>query len=256
LIWYNPKLAKMNPFSLTGKTILVTGASSGIGRAIAVACSQSGAMLIITGRNEARLLETFSMLEGDNHQQITADLTSSVELEKLVESLPKLDGLVNNAGIAKPLLLQFVENEDVDDVLQINALVPIHLTRLVLQHKKLKKTASLVYISSINGNNCAYIGSSIYAASKSALTGFMKGVALELAPRGIRANCINPGMIETDLLKDGVGEDELEKDRLKYPLKRYGKAEEVAYAAVYLLSDATQWITGTNLLIDGGYTLQ
>ncbi|MDD4968581.1 MAG: SDR family NAD(P)-dependent oxidoreductase [Paludibacter sp.] len=247
----------MNPFSLVGKTILVTGASSGIGRAVAVSCSQQGATLIITGRNEVRLAETFSMLEGVNHLQISADLTLADDMDKLVEQLPKLDGMVNNAGIAKPLVLQLTETEDVNEIMQLNALAPIHLTRLVLQHKKLNKGASLVYISSVNGNNCAYIGSTIYAASKSALTGFMKGVALELAPRGIRANCINPGMIETDLLKDGaVGQEELESDRLKYPLKRYGKPEEVAYAAVYLLSDATQWITGSSLLIDGGYTLQ
>ena len=247
----------MNPFSLVGKTILVTGASSGIGRAIAVCSSQMGAYVVITGRNETRLAETFSILEGGDHQQICADLTNSSELEKLIESLPKLDGIVNNAGIAKPLVLQLTEQEDVDEVMQINALVPINLTRLVLQNKKLNKGASLVFISSINGNNCAYIASSIYAASKSALTGFMKAVALELAPRGIRANCINPGMIETDLLKSAsISEDELEKDRLKYPLKRYGKPEEVANAAIYLLSDATQWVTGSSLLIDGGYTLQ
>ncbi len=247
----------MNPFSLVGKTILVTGASSGIGRAIAICCSQMGANLVITGRNETRLLETFLLLEGTEHQQICANLTNSSELEKLIECLPKLDGIVNNAGIAKPLVLQLTEQKDVDEIMQINALVPINLTRLVLQNKKLNKGASLVFISSINGNNCAYIGSSIYAASKSALTGFMKAVALELAPRGIRANCINPGMIETNLLKSGsIGEDELEKDRLKYPLKRYGKPVEVANAAVYLLSDATQWVTGSNLLIDGGYTLQ
>jgi len=246
-----------NPFSLAGKTILVTGASSGIGRAVAFSCSQLGASLVITGRNKIRLAETFSMLEGSNHQQICADLTLADEMERLVGQLPKLDGMVNNAGIAKPMVLQLTETEDVNETMQINALVPIHLTRLILQHKKLNKGASLIYISSINGNNCAYIGSTIYAASKSALTGFMKGVALELAPRGIRANCINPGMIETDLLKDGsVGQEELESDRLKYPLKRYGKPEEVAYAAVYLLSDATQWITGSSLLIDGGYTLQ
>jgi len=246
-----------NPFSLAGKTILVTGASSGIGRVVAISCSQLGASLVITGRNEIRLTETFSMLEGTNHQLICADLTKPDDMDKLVEQLPKLDGMVNNAGIAKPLVLQLTETEDVNEIMQINALVPIHLTRLVLQHKKLNKGASLVYISSINGNNCAYIGSTIYAASKSALTGFMKSVALELAPRGIRANCINPGMIETDLLKDGsVGQEEMESDRLKYPLKRYGKPEEVAYAAVYLMSDATQWITGSSLLIDGGYTLQ
>jgi len=247
----------MNPFSLTGKTVLVTGASSGIGRAIAAVCSQLGATLIITGRNSFRLFETLNMLEGTNHKHFSADLTNENDLEALIESLPKFDGVVSNAGIAKPLVLHLAEAKDVNDVLQINAFVPIHLTRLLLQHKKLNKGASLVYISSINGNNCSSVGSSIYAASKSALTGFMKGVALELAPRSIRANCINPGMIETDIFKDSsIGEEELEKERMKYPLKRYGKPEEVAYAAVYLLSDATQWITGTSLLIDGGYTLQ
>jgi len=246
----------MNPFSLVGKTILVTGASSGIGRATAISCSQMGAVLIISGRNKSRLAETYGLLEGHNHIQVCADLTILNDLDKLVEQVTKLDGIVNVAGIANPLVLQLTEPEDINEILQINMLAPINLTRLVLQHKKLNKGASLVYISSINGNNCAYIGSSIYAASKSALTGFMKGVALELAPRGIRANCINPGMIDTDLLKSaGIGDDELEKDRLKYPLKRYGKPEEVANAAVYLLSDATQWMTGSSLLIDGGYTL-
>ncbi len=246
----------MNPFSLIDKTILITGASAGIGRSIAVVCSQMGANLIITGRNSVRLSETFDLLEGKNHQKFCADLTNQNDMQTLVEYLPKLDGMVSNAGIAKPLVLKLAEAEDVNEVLQINALAPIHLTRLVLQNKKLNKSASLVYISSINGNNCSYIGGSLYASSKSALTGFMKGVALELAPRCIRANCINPGMIETALLKGDIGKEDLEKDRLKYPLKRYGKPEEVAYAAVYLLSDATQWITGSSLIIDGGYTLQ
>jgi len=253
----NYELSMVNPFSLTGKTILVTGASSGIGRASAILCSQMGATLIITGRNKSRLSETYSMLEGQNHVQICADLIIRDELERLIEQLSKLDGLVNIAGIAKPLVLQLTDAEDVNEIMQINMLVPIHLTRLIVQNKKLNKGASLIYISSINGNNCAYIGSSIYAASKSALTGFMKGVALELAPRGIRANCINPGMIDTDLLKSAsIGQEELETDRLKYPLKRYGKPEEVANAVVYLLSDATQWMTGSSLLLDGGYTLQ
>lgn len=246
-----------NPFSLIGKTILITGASSGIGKATAIACSQMGATLIITGRDWFRLSETYNLLEGLNHKQLLVDLASENGLQTLVEFLPKLDGVISNAGIAKPLVLQLTEEEDVTETMQINTLVPIHLTRLILQHKKLNKGASIVYISSINGNNCAYIGSSIYAASKSALTGFMKAIALELAPRGIRVNCINPGMIETDLLKSGnIGEEELKNDKLKYPLKRYGKPEEIAYAAVYLLSDATQWITGSSLLIDGGYTLQ
>lgn len=247
----------MNPFSLTGKTILVTGASSGIGRAVAVSCSQMGAVLIITGRNANRLSETAGMLSGTNHRQFCADLTNESELSALVDMLPKLDGVVSNAGIAKPLVLQLTDPEDIIETMQINALAPINLMRLLVQNKKLNKGASLVFISSINGNNCAYVGSSVYGASKAALTGFMKGLALELAPRSIRVNCINPGMIETNLLKSGnIGEEDLEKDRLKYPLKRYGKPEEVAYAVVYLLSDATQWVTGTGLLIDGGYTLQ
>jgi len=246
----------MNPFSLLDKKILVTGASSGIGKAIAIICSQMGASLIITGRNLTRLSETYKVLEGSNHYQFKADLTKLYDLHSLVESLPKLDGIVSNAGISVPLVLQSIEAEDVNEVFQINAFASIHLTRMVLQKQKLNKGASLVYISSVNGNNCTFIGSSLYSASKSTLTGFMKGVALELAPRGIRANCINPGMIETDLLKAGsYGEEEFKKDRLKYPLKRYGKPEEVAYATVYLLSDATKWITGSSLLIDGGYTL-
>lgn len=247
----------MNPFSLQGKTILVTGASAGIGRAISVVCSQMGATLIITGRNVNRLSETYNLLDGSSHSQYPFDLTNVDDLQKFVETLPKLDGIVSNAGIAKPLILQLTEDVDVNEVIQINTLAPIRLTRLLLQNKKINKGASIVYLSSINGNTCSSIGSSIYAASKSALTGFMKSVALELANREIRVNCINPGMIETDIYKDSnIGQDDFEKDKLKYPLKRYGKPEEVAYAAVYLLSDATKWITGSSLLIDGGYTLQ
>jgi len=246
-----------NPFSLNGKTILVTGASSGIGKSIAVECSKMGANLIISARNKIRLNETFELLEGNNHQQYCADLTNPEDLQSLVQFLPKLDGFVSNAGIAKPQILQMSKVEDINNVFEINTLVPVYLTRLLVQDKKLNKSASLVYISSINGNNCSSYGSSIYAASKSALTGFIKGVSLELASRNVRVNSINPGMIETDFFKDSnIGAEELEKDKLKYPLKRYGRPEEVAFAAVYLLSDATLWVTGSSLLIDGGFTLQ
>jgi len=247
----------MNPFSLKEKTILVTGASSGIGKSIAIACSQMEANLIITARNSERLAETFNNLEGNKHLQFSLDLTDEKDMDLLIEQLPKLDGVVCNAGIAQLLLLQFTELNDINEIFQINTIAPINLTRLLLKNKKINKGASLVFISSINGNSCSSVGSSIYAATKSALNGFMKGIALEIAPRGIRANCINPGMIDTDFFKEsGIGFEELEKDRLKYPLKRFGKPEEVAYATVYLLSDAAQWITGSNLLIDGGYILQ
>jgi len=247
----------MDLFGLNGKTVLVTGASSGIGRAIAIVCSQQGAKMVITGRNVERLNETLSLLTSDGHMAIVADITNETDLNQLVERVPKLDGFVSNAGIAQPLLLQFTEKENVDSVLNTNAISVIHLTRLLLQNKKLNKGASLVFTSSINGNICAYIGSSIYAASKAMLTGFMKATALELAPKSIRVNCVQPGMIETDLLKNSlISNEELEKDKLKYPLKRYGKPEEVAYTVVYLLSDATQWMTGSSIVLDGGYTLQ
>lgn len=245
-----------NPFSLSGKTILVTGASSGIGRAIAVECSRMEAKLVLTARNTERLQETRSLLAGDGHFVFPANLKNDKKLTGLVDMLPKLDGVVFSAGISNPTVLKLIDKKDVDDVMQTNLLSTIHLTRLLVQQKKLNKRASLVYLSSINGNNCAYLGSSLYASSKAALTGFMKGAALELSAREIRANCINPGMIETELLKgSAIGEDELAKDRQKYPLKRYGKPEEVAWAVIYLLSDAAKWITGTSLLIDGGYTL-
>lgn len=247
----------MSPFSLKDKTILVTGASSGIGRAISIICSQMEANLIITGRNKDRLNDTFMSLSGNNNQQIVADLNDLDSLIQLVSELPKLEGFVSCAGVVNPLLLQFTDEKDVTDIMNTNAIAPIHLTRSLLQNKKIQKSASLVCISSINGNNCTYIGSSIYAASKSALSGFAKAIALELASKSIRVNCVNPGMIETDLLNSSnIGTVELDKDKLSYPLKRYGKPEEVAYAVVYLLSDATSWMTGTNLLIDGGYTLQ
>ena len=246
-----------NPFSLESKRVLVTGASSGIGRAIAIACAKMGAEVILTGRNQARLEETLQQLPKANHLIYSLDLTDMVDLESFVEELPKLDGFVSSAGIIQQTLLRFLEADEIEQQLQINLLAPIHLTRLMVQHKKLNKTSSLVYISSINGNESAYLASSVYGATKSGLTGFAKEVALELAAREIRANCIHPGMIEGDLMKDGVVDElTIEADKQKYPLKRYGKAEEIAYAAIYLLSDASRWVTGTSLLIDGGYTMQ
>jgi len=247
----------MNPFSLDGKTILVTGASSGIGKSISIICSQMGASMIITGRNVARLNETFENLSGHNHQQHLVDLNNSESILDFANNLPKLDGFVSCAGIFNPLLLQFTDEKDVTDTLNTNTIAPINLTRYLVQNKKLNKSSSLVYISSINGYNCTSVGSSLYAASKSALSGFAKAIALELASKGIRVNCVNPGMIETNLLDStNIGNDDLEKDKQNYPLKRYGKPDEVAYAVVYLLSDTSAWVTGTNLIIDGGYTLK
>jgi NAD(P)-dependent dehydrogenase (short-subunit alcohol dehydrogenase family) len=246
-----------NPFSLSGKNILVTGASSGIGRACAVACAEMGANVIISARNEQRLNETLALLQGENHSKIIAYLTDYEQIRVLVETLPKLDGCVMCAGIAKTLVANLAEKEDVAEVFNANTFSSILLTQQLVQNKKLNKNASLVFISSISGVRIGYIGGGLYGASKGAIEGFIKGTALELAPRGIRLNTVVPAMIETPLLNNSeISQEQLEEDKKRYPLKRYGKSEEVAYAAVYLLSDTAQWVTGTSLLIDGGYTLQ
>ena len=254
-----------NPFSLEGKTILVTGASSGIGRAVAVECSRLGANVFISARNEERLAETFLLCRDAachvftkqiEPLQILADLTNENQLVDLVDNLPKLDGCVFCAGIAKTMVLQFSEKSDISEVFNANTFSHIHLTQKLVQEKKLNKNASLVYISSISGVKCGYIGGGLYGASKGAIEGFIKGTALELAPRGIRLNTIVPAMIETPLLDNSeISAEQLEEDKKRYPLKRYGKPEEVAYAAIYLLSDAATWVTGSSLVIDGGYTL-
>ena len=245
-----------NPFSLEGKTILITGASSGIGKAVAQECAAAGATCIISARNEERLSATFGSLEGDGHQSVLADLSNSADIEKMVEQLPKLDGIVSCAGVVETKVLKFTEDEDLRRLFETNTFSSIRLIRSLVQEKKLEKEASIVLISSISGVKCGYVGGSIYGATKGALEGFAKATALELAPRKIRVNTIIPGMVESNLLDNSeIGTDQLEQDKQRYPLKRYGQPDEIGYAAVYLQSDATKWMTGTSLLIDGGYTL-
>lgn len=246
----------MNPFSLKGKTILVTGASSGIGRAIAIECSKMKANVVITARNEDRLNGTLSQMEGSGHSVIIADLNNADDRIRLAEQLPKLDGLVNCAGIVKTLLFQFIDTNSLTEIMNVNFISPTLLSALLVENKKLVKKSSIVFISSVSGIQCAWKGNSMYSASKGAINGMMKNMALDLATKEIRVNSINPGMIETSILEDGIIDlEQLEEDKKLYPLKRYGKPEEVAYAVIYLLSDASCWVTGSNIVIDGGYTL-
>ena len=245
-----------NPFSLENKTILVTGASSGIGKAIAIECSKMSAKIVVTGRNEQRLQETYGQLEGTHPAYIVADLSKKEDIETLAKQIDSLNGLVNCAGLTIPKPFKFLQEEDIQEVMTINFNAPLLLTQLLVKKKKLQKAASIVFISSISGIKVSYIGNSIYSASKGAINGFCKGLALELAPQQIRVNTVIPGMVETNIVSGGeVTQEQMEADKQKYPLKRYGKPEEVAYAVVYLLSDASSWVTGSNLLIDGGYTL-
>lgn len=246
----------MNPFSLKGKTILVTGASSGIGRATAVECSKAGATVLITGRNEERLKETIGMMDGENHKIIVSDLSDEKSLSGLVEQCPVLDGLVNNAGRTLMVPTQFISRDKLMQVMEVNTIAPILLTQMLLKKKKLSKGSSIVFTDSISGVKVVYPGNALYSTSKSAIDGFMKNAALELAGKNIRVNAVCPGMIDTAILADGsVTEEDIAREMKKYPMKRYGKPEEVAYAIIYFLSDASSFTTGASLVIDGGFTL-
>ena len=241
-----------NPFTLECKTILVTGASSGIGRGIAIACSKMGATIVINGRNERRLAETINEMKGDNHLSLAADLSDGQALSAMVAKLPKLDGIVHCAGIGQRVLCKQLQETDVDDMMEVNFKAPVMLQAEILKQKKINKGASVVFIASI-ASGSPTIGNAMYSASKGAIISYANCLALELAARFIRVNCILPAMIWTDLIfKGGLTEEELKEDEKKYPLKRYGKPEDVANLAIYLLSDASTWMTGSSIKITGG----
>lgn len=241
-----------NPFSLESKTILVTGASSGIGQAIAIACSKMKANVIITGRNIQKLEYTFSLMEKGSHQIIIANLTKESEINNLNAQLPKLDGIVYCAGIGNRKLCKMIKKDDIDTIMDTNFTSTVLLQSAILSSKKLNKGASIVFIGSRAATSPS-IGNAIYSASKGAIISYAKCLGLELAPRQIRVNCICPAMVWTDLIiQEGVSKEELEEAQLKYPLKRYGKPEDIAYLAIYLLSNASCWMTGSILDITGG----
>jgi NAD(P)-dependent dehydrogenase (short-subunit alcohol dehydrogenase family) len=245
-----------NPFSLADKKILVTGASSGIGRAVAIECSKMGATVYVTGRNLDNLKKTYLEMEGTKNVSIPADVTKRAELDALVYQLPVLDGIVHSAGVSHPTPFPFVDEDKINETFSVNFNAPVLLNLALLKNKKINKKGSIVFISSISGVHISSPGGSVYSASKAAINGIMKGMAIDLSGKGIRVNSINPGMVETDILiGSGLTEEQLSEEKKKYPLKRFAHPSEIAYSAVYLLSDASQWVTGSNLKVDGGYTL-
>lgn len=249
-----------NPFSLEKKTILVTGASSGIGRAIALECSKLGANLVINGRNEERLKATLDELDtsiGQQHQMVVADLTTEEGLDLLISQKISFDGVSSNAGIVtgnKPI--KFIEVDDLLNVINTNTVSHITLAKMLFKKKLLNKNASYVFTASIGGTVSHGPGNAIYGVSKGAIDSFMKYAAIEFAVRGIRCNSVCPGMIETPMINlDALTDEDKAKDAEKYLLKRYGKPEEVAHLHAFLLSDASSYITGDSIVIDGGYTV-
>lgn len=240
-----------NPFSLRGKTILVTGASSGIGKGIALACAKMGATVILNGRNEVRLNEVLGQMPEGEHQILAADLSDREAVNAMVVATPKLDGIVMCAGVANRIPCKAVTQNDIDYVMKTNIEAPMLLQAELLAKKKVNKAASIVYVAS-RAYESPSMGNAIYSASKGAVVSYAKCLALELAPRQIRVNCICPGMVWTELITNVLNEEDLKLAEQNYPLKRFGQVDDVANLAIYLLSDASSWMTGGAIDISGG----
>lgn len=248
-------MTEYNPFSLKDKTILVTGASSGIGRGVSIACSKMGATVILNGRNQMKLEGTLAQLSKGEHKMLVADLTNMDSVMQMMNEMPKLDGIVHCAGIGQRVLCKKLKEQDVDSVMDVNFKGPVLLQQALLEGKKVNKGASIIFIASI-ATWSPSIGNAVYSASKGAVVSYANCLALELAPRKIRVNCISPAMVWTDLIfQGGVDKDQLKADEQNYPLKRYGSPEDVANLAIYILSDASCWMTGSNVKLSGGGTL-
>lgn len=245
-----------NPYSLVGKTILITGASSGIGRATAIECSKMGAICVITGRNEERLNEVMCELAGDNHSYIVADLVNTDSLNSLVNNAPLLDGLVLCAGQGLMLPFPYCSREKYNALFDVNFFAPVELLRLMVKKKKLQLMSSVVMVTSVGGVESFGGCNSVYGATKAALNATMKYCARELAPKKIRFNSVAPGMTNTKLIQhDTMTEEQFKADIQRYPLKRYGEPMDIAHGIIYLLGDASSWVTGHSLVIDGGFTI-
>jgi len=249
-----------NPYSLENKTILVTGASSGIGRATAIECAKLGATIIITARNESRLSAVLAELDttlGQKHQMVIADIATSEGLDMLIAAIPSIDGLSSNAGIAlgnSPI--KFIGEEQMQSLMQTNTYSHVLLAKTLFKKKLIAKNGSMVFTASIGGTVSHGPGNTLYGMSKNALLAFAKYAAIEFAPRGIRVNCVSPGMIETPLINlDALTDEDKAVDADKYLLKRYGRPEEVARTTAFLLGDASSFITGVAIVVDGGYTV-
>lgn len=242
----------MNSFNLSDKTVLITGASSGIGRAAAIKISQMGGKVMINGRNEKKLNETFNSLHGEGHRMMAADLMNEEKIGRMVDELPPLDGVVHCAGITGHTPAQFIKPAHISNIFDVNYKAPVLITSLLLKKKKINKNASIVFVSSVTTRR-PYFGGALYVSSKSAIEGYSKVLSMELAGKGIRSNCISPGYVKTAMVEEAeetVSKEVMERIE-KQQLMGAGSPLDVANAIVYFLADGSRWVTGTNLLLGG-----
>lgn len=242
-------------FGLHERTVLITGASSGIGRQIALSCAKAGATLVLTGRNDERLQALLDELGGAPHRMLVADLNDEAQVDALSTGVGKIDGLVHSAGIAALAPLRMASREHIESQLATNLIAPMLLTRALLARQAVHNGGSIVFISSVSAH-IGVRGVSAYSASKAAVEGMARSLSIELAPRSIRVNCLAPGLVQTPLLDAAVATTgNLDETFGRYPLG-IGQTEDVANAAIFFLSRASRWITGTTLVLDGGHTVQ
>jgi len=249
-----------NHFSLENKNILITGASSGIGRQCAITFSQLGANIILIARNKERLKETYNKLDKGNHLIISQDITEYDKLEQIikysVEKVGRISGFVHSAGIEMTLPLRSMQPSYYEKMFSVNVIAGFELAKIISKKKYInKERASFVFISSVMGI-LGQPGKIAYCSSKGALISGIRAMALELAKKNIRANCILPGVVETEMSNEMFQKlsEESKKSILGMHHLGLGKPEDIASACTFLLSDASRWITGTNLVVDGGYS--
>ena len=247
---------------LTGKRILITGASSGIGKALSQHAASLGASLILFGRNIERLKETCNSLQGKDHEYYSVDVTDYPKVEKIiyssVASHGTLSGFVHSAGIEKTIPFKASTPKIFKEVFEINVFAGFEIARIISQKKIVNADgAAFIFISSVKGK-LGELGNIVYCSSKSALLSGIKAMALELAPKKIRCNCVLPGIVQTEMAEKLFNSFPPEtKDKIigKHPLG-LGKPEDVAALVSFLLSDQARWITGSEYIIDGGYSAQ
>jgi NAD(P)-dependent dehydrogenase (short-subunit alcohol dehydrogenase family) len=244
----------MSPFELTNKTVLITGASSGLGRQTAIRASEHGARVIITGRNAERLDETFRSLSGEGHSQIVADLTVQEEIDRLVAELPLIQGLVHSTGISDMTPVGYITRDTINRTFRISFDAIVLLTSAILRKKKLEKNnSSIVFISSIS-TRYPFTGGAMYISAKAAIEGYSRVLAKELAPRRTRVNCIAPALVRTPMMDETA--ENYSQDVIRQIEERQllglGEPDDVANSIIFFLSDASKWISAGHLILGGG----